>query len=189
MVFETKKFTLPNISNHNCADRCKGFQYQRIFPDISIHINSKFSLALNHPLFLIINLRKLSNPACLFTLPRTSFIHRKNIWWTKIIYVNIFLDETAGNHAGQNHDEAKEDEDDAKVEGGHHGLGLGWGRPHSDHLLLLHTIRVVTIQNSWLSVVDILNICFSFKMTTLNDNLNCSSARDTLSLGADDGPV
>ena len=106
VVFETKKFTLPNISNQNCADRCKGFQYQRIFPDISIHINSKFSLALNHPLFLIINLRKLSNPACLFTLPRTSFIHRKNIWWTKIIYVNIFLDETAGNHAGQNHDEA-----------------------------------------------------------------------------------
>ena len=52
----------------------------------------------------------------------------------------MFLDNTAWNHAGQDHDEAQEDEDDAQVEGCHHGLRLV-GRRRPDHCLLLQCPR------------------------------------------------
>ena len=48
----------------------------------------------------------------------------------------MFLDDTAGDHAGQDHDEAQQYEHDAEVEGGHHGLGLVGGLPHHHRLLL-----------------------------------------------------
>ena len=40
-----------------------------------------------------------------------------------------FLDDGGGDHAGEDHDEAQEDEDDAEVEGGHHRVRLVRGRP------------------------------------------------------------
>ena len=52
-----------------------------------------------------------------------------NFLTLKAVWCQRFLDDAAGDHGAEDHDEAEDDEHDAQVEGGHHGLWLVWGRP------------------------------------------------------------
>ena len=55
--------------------------------------------------------------------------YRGNFLTLKAVWCQRFLDDAAGDHWAEDHDEAEDDEHYAQVEGGHHGLGLVRGRP------------------------------------------------------------
>ena len=52
-----------------------------------------------------------------------------NFLTLKAVCCQRFLDDAAWDHRAEDHDEAEDDEHDAQVEGGHHGLGLVRRRP------------------------------------------------------------
>ena len=56
--------------------------------------------------------------------------YQRDFLTLKAVCCQRFLDDAAGDHRAEDHNEAEQDEHDPQVEGGHHRLGLVRGWPH-----------------------------------------------------------